>query len=88
MQRETIDEPAQEALTLDQVVATVEAVLDRLGRGGIPIEASTPLDTLPLDSIGQAELFVALEEAAGRPLDPTKREGLAVVGDLVRISPA
>jgi acyl carrier protein len=88
VQRETIDQPAQETLTLDQVIATVEAVLDRLGRGGIPIEPSTPLDTLPLDSIGQAELFVALEEAAGRPLDPTKREGLAVVGDLVQIAPA
>jgi acyl carrier protein len=88
MHQEAIDQTTPDTLTLDQVIATVEAVLDRLGRGGIPIEASTPLDSLPLDSIGQAELFVALEEAAGRPLDPTKREDLVAVGDLVRIAPA
>ncbi len=70
------------------VVAAVNEVLGIKRRQFEPVDASTPLLDLQLDSLDVAELFMALEDHLGCELDPQSARALETVGDLARLRPA
>lgn len=63
-------------------VAIVNDVLSTTQADPPAVDADTRLDELGLDSLDFAELFVALEEAAGGEIDPQSTVGLSTVADL------
>ena len=67
-----------------------DAIAEILGprREAAEIEAETSLADLGLDSLDAAELFLLLEEKAGRSLDPGSAGELASVGDLIKLRAA
>lgn len=67
------------------IVEAVNEVLASKRPGFEPVEASTPLAALSLDSLDVAEIFMALEDHAGCELDPDSARALETVGDLARI---
>jgi acyl carrier protein len=76
------------ALTHDAVLALVGDIALRHADERPPvIRRETPLAELGIDSLGMAELFAALEDRAGRELDPGSLPAGAVVADLVMLSP-
>lgn len=76
-----------EVITLDTAMRVVNDVLGPRGRGD-PIDGEARFVELGLDSLDVAELFLQLEEAAGRQLDPASAGELEKVGDLTRLQPA
>lgn len=74
-------------LTEAIVVEAVNEVLGAKRREFEPIEASTPLAELRLDSLDVAELFMAIEDHAGIEIDPEPVRAMETVGDLVRLRP-
>lgn len=65
----------------------VSAVLElREGLWG-PIDGSTALAHLGLDSLEVAELFMVLEDETGMRFDPESATDFSVVDDLVRLAP-
>ena len=74
-------------LSIEQAVEAVnEALEDRPYRLGT-VGPDTGLDTLGLDSLGFADLFMILEELAGVRLDPESAADLTLVADLTRLRP-
>jgi acyl carrier protein len=76
---------AEVGVDVEAVVAAVEEVLAATQADPEPVNANTRLDTLGLDSLDFAELFVSLEEAGGGEIDPQSTAGIATVGELTRL---
>jgi acyl carrier protein len=75
------------AISLQDALDAVTEVLSwRLGNR--TLDADARLDDLGLDSLDAAELFLRLEEKAGRPLDPASAGELERVEDLTKLKPA
>ena len=72
-------------LSVEQAVEAVMEVLEEQPGQSDPIDGSTRLDTLGLDSLAIADLFMVLEELSGARLDPESAINLAVVADLTRL---
>jgi acyl carrier protein len=82
------DPAARGQLTPDGVVALVADVASRYASDPpAQIRSGTPLADLGIDSLGMAELFAAVEDAAGRELDPGSIPAGAVVADLAALAP-
>jgi acyl carrier protein len=69
-------------LNEDLAVAVVNEVLGSKRERWQPVDASTSLEGLDLDSLEVAELFAMLEDRAGIDLDPDSATSLKTVGDL------
>ncbi len=79
---------ASNGITLEQAVDAINDVLRERREGWTPVDADARLVELGLDSFDIAELFIVLEEAAGRQLDPTSAGALERVSDLVNLRPS
>jgi len=69
----------------ETAVTVVNEVLTTTQTNPPTADAETELDSLGLDSLDFAELFVALEEISGGEIDPRSTVGIATVGDLIRL---
>jgi acyl carrier protein len=78
-------EAALGVLSVEQAVEAVTEALEERPGPPPPIDATTRLDTLGLDSLGYADLFMILEELAGLRLDPDSASDVVVVADLTRL---
>jgi len=76
------------SLSQAAVVAAVNEVLGIKRQQFEPVDASTRLLDLQLDSLDVAELFMALEDHLGCELDPQSARALETVGDLAGLRPA
>lgn len=72
-------------LSVEQAVEAIMEVLEERPGQSDPIDGFTRLDTLGLDSLAIADLFMVLEELSGARLDPESAIDLAVVADLTRL---
>ncbi len=74
-------------LTEALVVESVNEVLANKRQQFDPVDASTDIESLDLDSLEVTELFATLEERSGLELDPDSADSLVTVGDLTRLQP-
>jgi acyl carrier protein len=75
-------------ITQEVALDTVRRVLGaRHKEVATDIAPDTQLESLGLDSLDIAELFLQLENATSTELDPSSAEGLKTVGDLVELRP-
>lgn len=74
-------------LTPEVAVAAVNEVLESRRDGWEPVEPTTPVRDLDLDSLEVAELFAVLEERSGLELDPESAASLETVGDFAQLKP-
>jgi acyl carrier protein len=74
-------------ITLETAVGAINQVLGERRPNWTPVDADARLVELGLDSLDISELFIVLEEAMGRQLDPMSAGGLERVGDLVKLRP-
>lgn len=72
-------------LTEEMAVEAVNEVLGTKRQRWEPVDGSTSLEKLDLDSLEVAELFATLEDRSGLELDPDSARELETVGDLARI---
>jgi acyl carrier protein len=72
-------------LSVEQAVEAVIEVLEERPGQSEAVDGSTRLETLGLDSLAIADLFMVLEELSGARLDPESAVDLVVVADLTRL---
>ncbi|MDP8942518.1 MAG: phosphopantetheine-binding protein [Actinomycetota bacterium] len=72
-------------LTEEMAVDAVNEVLASKRERWTPVDSSTLLERLDLDSLDVAELFATLEDRSGLDLDPDSANALRTVGDLARL---
>jgi acyl carrier protein len=78
---------AIQAIGVDQVVEAITNTL-RERRGSAPdIGPDTRLESLDLNSLDYAEVFVSIQEVVGFELDPESAGEVEVVRDLGRLQP-
>jgi acyl carrier protein len=73
--------------SLEMVIEALEEVLERTTGNTVAVTPETRLDSLSLDSLEVAELFVRLEELCGVFVDADSIERFEVVGDLAQLLP-
>jgi acyl carrier protein len=80
---QTITQP----VGIDDVVDAITTTL-RERRGSVPdVGPDTPLESLDLNSLDFAEIFVSIQEVVGFELDPESAGDVEFVSDLVRLRP-
>ena len=72
-------------ITAEDAVRAVSELLEERGRDFRGIRADTPVEELGLDSLDVAELFMALAEIAGGPIDVDSRHAIVLVRDLAAL---
>jgi acyl carrier protein len=72
-------------LTPTMAVDAVNEVLGSKRQRWTPVDESTRLDQLDLDSLEVAELFATLEDRSGLELDPDSARSLTTVADLAQL---
>jgi acyl carrier protein len=74
-------------LSVDQVVEATRTALIRMRSQDVEVTPQTRLRDLGLDSLEVAEIFLDLEDLAGRELDQQSVSGPQIVADLAQFKP-